>query len=41
MQTPTNQVFYTMQRAAEFLTRLAATPVAYLPLGTLEWTVIP
>ena len=37
METPTNHVFYTMLTPAEFRAQLAAAPVAYLPLGTLEW----
>ena len=37
METRTNHLFYTLLTPAEFKTRLAAAPVAYLPLGTLEW----
>jgi creatinine amidohydrolase len=37
METPINHVFYTELTPAEFSSRLEAAPVAYLPLGTLEW----
>jgi len=37
METPNNHVFYTLLTPTEFRERLAAAPVAYLPLGTLEW----
>ena len=33
----TNSVLYTELAPQEFLERLNACPVAYLPLGTLEW----
>ena len=35
--TPTEKVFYAELTPAEFRQRLAAAPIAYLPLGTLEW----
>lgn len=34
---PETQVCYTHLTPAEFRRRLAAAPIAYLPLGTLEW----
>jgi creatinine amidohydrolase len=37
MQTPADHVFYAQLTPAEFRARLTAAPVAYLPLGTLEW----
>lgn len=33
----TDKVLYSELTPAEFRERLAAVPVAYLPLGTLEW----
>ena len=37
METPNNHYHYTMLTPTEFRSRLAAAPIAYLPLGTLEW----
>ena len=37
MQTPSTEVFYANLIPAAFLQRLAEAPIAYLPLGTLEW----
>ena len=37
MDTPAEHVFFTSLTPTEFQSRLAAAPVAYLPLGTLEW----
>ncbi len=37
METPADHLFYKQLTPTEFRARLAAAPVAYLPLGTLEW----